>query len=402
METEVLTVTVSQLNNYIKRVMENNSYLKDIWVKGEISNFKLHYSGHIYMTLKDDHAAVRAVMFRGAAARLRFQPENGMKAICRGRVSVYERDGQYQLYVEEIQPDGLGALHMAFEQLKQKLGEEGLFDDSYKKPLPPYPSVIGVVTAPTGAAVRDIIHVLGRRFPLARVRICPVLVQGEQAAGQIAAAIHFLNQNHLCDVIIAGRGGGSIEDLWAFNEEIVARAVFASEIPVISAVGHETDFTICDFVADRRAPTPSAAAEIAVPSVFEVAERIAGCGAALLSSIRQFFLERRSVLSRLQNAGALLYFPNTLADKRVRTDALQKQLEKDYATYIRAKREKLSALCGRLDALSPLKVLARGYAIASDENGRPIVSVSALAPEKRFSLRLADGSANCCVLPEED
>ncbi len=402
METEVLTVTVSQLNNYIKRVMENNSYLKDIWVKGEISNFKLHYSGHIYMTLKDDHAAVRAVMFRGAAARLRFQPENGMKAICRGRVSVYERDGQYQLYVEEIQPDGLGALHMAFEQLKQKLGEEGLFDDSYKKPLPPYPSVIGVVTAPTGAAVRDIIHVLGRRFPLAHVRICPVLVQGEQAAGQIAAAIHFLNQNHLCDVIIAGRGGGSIEDLWAFNEEIVARAVFASEIPVISAVGHETDFTICDFVADRRAPTPSAAAEIAVPSAFEVAERIAGCGAALLSSIRQFFLERRSVLSRLQNAGALLYFPNTLADKRVRTDALQKQLEKDYATYIRAKREKLSALCGRLDALSPLKVLARGYAIASDGNGRPIVSVSALAPEKRFSLRLADGSANCCVLPEED
>ena len=402
METEVLTVTVSQLNNYIKRVLENNSYLKDIWVKGEISNFKLHYSGHIYMTLKDDHAAVRAVMFRGAAARLRFQPENGMKAICRGRVSVYERDGQYQLYVEEIQPDGLGALHMAFEQLKQKLGEEGLFDDSYKKPLPPYPSVIGVVTAPTGAAVRDIIHVLGRRFPLARVRICPVLVQGEQAAGQIAAAIHFLNQNHLCDVIIAGRGGGSIEDLWAFNEEIVARAVFASEIPVISAVGHETDFTICDFVADRRAPTPSAAAEIAVPSAFEVAERIAGCGAALLSSIRQFFLERRSVLSRLQNAGTLLYFPNTLADKRVRTDALQKQLEKDYATYIRAKREKLSALCGRLDALSPLKVLARGYAIASDGNGRPIVSVSALAPEKRFSLRLADGSANCCVLPEED
>lgn len=401
METEVLTVTVSQLNNYIKRVMENNSYLKDIWVKGEISNFKLHYSGHIYMTLKDDHAAVRAVMFRGAAARLRFQPENGMKAICRGRVSVYERDGQYQLYVEEIQPDGLGALHMAFEQLKQRLGEEGLFDDSYKKPLPPYPSVIGVVTAPTGAAVRDIIHVLGRRFPLARVRICPVLVQGEQAAGQIAAAIHFLNQNHLCDVIIAGRGGGSIEDLWAFNEEIVARAVFASEIPVISAVGHETDFTICDFVADRRAPTPSAAAEIAVPSAFEVTERIAGCEATLLSSIRQFFLERRSALSRLQNAGALLYFPNTLADKRVRTDALQKQLEKDYATYIRAKREKLSALCGRLDALSPLKVLARGYAIASGEDGKPIVSVTELTPEKCFSLRLADGSANCCVLPEK-
>ena len=265
MSQEVLTVTVSQLNHYIKRVIENNSYLKNIWIKGEISNCKLHHSGHIYLTLKDDASVLKAVMFRGAAAGLRFLPENGMKVLARGRVSVYERDGQYQLYIEEMQPDGVGALHIAYEQLKARLAEEGLFDEQFKQPLPKYPA---------GAAVRDIIHVLGRRFPAAHLRVRPVLVQGDQASAQIADAIAFFNKYKLADVLIVGRGGGSIEDLWAFNEEIVARAVFASDIPIISAVGHETDFTICDFVADRRAPTPSAAAEIAVPSVAELHQRM--------------------------------------------------------------------------------------------------------------------------------
>lgn len=397
MSREILTVTVSQLNHYIKRVMENNSYLKDIWIQGEISNCKLHHSGHIYLSLKDDASVLRAVMFRTAASSLRFQPENGMKVLARGRISVYERDGQYQLYIEELQPDGVGALHIAFEQLKAKLAEEGLFEERFKKPLPEYPQTIGVVTALTGAAVRDIIHVLGRRCPSAQVRIFPVLVQGEQAATQIAEAISFFNQKKLADVLIVGRGGGSIEDLWAFNEEIVARSIFASEIPVISAVGHETDFTIADFVADRRAPTPSAAAEIAVPSVSETAERLASLRSVLCYRINGMIEQQKQHLELLKRSRSLADFPKSLEDCHLRLCNAQNALDETEQTLINSLRDKHAQLLAKLDALSPLKVLARGYAVASLENGKTLSSVKQVQANDMLRLHVTDGSIHCIV-----
>lgn len=397
MSQEVLTVTVSQLNHYIKRVIENNSYLKNIWIKGEISNCKLHHSGHIYLTLKDDASVLKAVMFRGAAAGLRFRPENGMKVLARGRVSVYERDGQYQLYIEEMQPDGVGALHIAYEQLKARLAEEGLFDEQFKQPLPKYPAAVGVVTALTGAAVRDIIHVLGRRFPAAHVRVRPVLVQGDQAAAQIADAIAFFNKHKLADVLIVGRGGGSIEDLWAFNEEIVARAVFASDIPIISAVGHETDFTICDFVADRRAPTPSAAAEIAVPSVAELHQRMSALCSALLYQINHQLERKSQILEHLARSPALSAFNGTLEDRRMRLLQTQKALEQAMSDALSQKADAAAFLAAKLDALSPLKVLARGYALASAPGGGLLSSVTQVQAGDHISIRLSDGGLDCTV-----
>lgn len=397
MSQEILTVSVSKLNHYIKRVMENNSYLKNIWIQGEISNCKLHHSGHIYLTLKDDASALRAVMFRTAASALRFQPENGMKVLARGRISVYERDGQYQLYIEELQPDGVGALHIAYEQLKAKLAEEGLFDEQFKKPLPKYPQTIGVVTALTGAAVRDIIHVLGRRCPSARVRIVPVLVQGTQAAGQIAEAIAFFNQKKLADVLIVGRGGGSIEDLWAFNEEIVARAIFASEIPIISAVGHETDFTIADFVADRRAPTPSAAAEIAVPAFSEMYERLASLRAALTYRLNGYLEQQKQRLELMKRSPVLADFSKTTEEFHLRLDNAQSRLEEAEKKILQQKSEHSAQLFAKLDALSPLKVLSRGYAVAASENGKTIVSAKQVQTNDSLRLRVSDGSIDCIV-----
>lgn len=395
---ELLTVTVSQLNNYIKRVMDANGYLSQIWVRGELSNCKRHYSGHIYMTLKDETSAIRAVMFRSAAAGLKFEPENGMKVLARGRVTVYERDGQYQLYVEEMQPDGVGALHIAFEQLKARLGEEGLFDEQFKKPLPRYPCRIGVVTAKTGAAVRDIIHVLSRRYPLAEIYVCPVLVQGEQAAAQVAAAIDFLNETDYVDVMIVGRGGGSIEDLWAFNEEIVARSIFASHIPVISAVGHEVDFTIADFVADVRAPTPSAAAEVAVPDIAELRIRAEQLRTRMTTQINKIIDRKSTQLDGLKNARALRLFGNTLEDCQLRVADLLTELQRAADGVFKDKQERLAALSGKLDALSPLKVLSRGYAIATDQSGTIVRSIKALASGDRITLRLVDGEQDCRVL----
>ncbi len=397
MNQEILTVTVSQLNNYVKRVIENNSYLKNIWIKGEISNFKQHSSGHIYMTLKDEGSNLRAVMFRSAAMSLRFSPENGMKILARGRISVYERDGQYQLYIEEMQPDGIGALHIAFEQLKVRLDEEGLFDEKYKKPLPQYPETIGVVTASTGAAVRDIINVLGRRYPQAKVKLRPVLVQGDGAAKDIADAIAFFNVHKLCDVLIVGRGGGSVEDLWAFNEEIVARAVFASEIPVISAVGHETDFTICDFVADRRAPTPSAAAEIAVPSALELRARINSLNSQLILKMNYKTERLKKFLEKLSSASVLSNFSLSLADRKMHLGQTQATLEQKMDDLIRRKKENLALFSGKLDALSPLKVLSRGYAVATSADGSIINSVSQAKVGDDILLTLSDGKLDCTV-----
>jgi len=393
----VMTVTVSALNNYIKRVMDNNSYLKDICVKGEISNYKAHSSGHVYMTLKDEGSVIKAVMFKGSARLLRFNLENGMKIIARGRVSVYEAGGQYQMYVESIQPDGVGALYVAYEQLKAKLAEEGLFNAEFKKPLPRFPETIGVVTAATGAAVRDIINVLKRRYPLAKVRVLPVAVQGEGAGQEVAEAIDYLNEHKLCDVIIAGRGGGSIEDLWAFNEECVARAIFRSEIPVISAVGHEVDFTIADFVADMRAPTPSAAAEIAVPNVAELMQYLMSVKSGMFLNVNSLIERKRHKLTMCENNPSFKMFKNFIKDKEVALDDLTTDMESAMRDIIKTKKEVFSGFVGKLDALSPLRVIGRGYAVAFSESGNVIRKCSDVSSGEEISVRITDGDIQCVV-----
>ena len=394
MEREILTVSVSQLNNYIKRVLDANSYLSDIYVKGEISNFKLHSSGHIYASLKDEGALIKMVMFKGSVQNLKVMPENGMRVICRGRISVYERDGVYQLYCEDIVPDGVGSLYAAFEKLKAKLQKEGLFDEVYKKPLPRFPQRIGIVTAKTGAAVRDMINVSKRRFPLAELVLVPVSVQGISAAPEIAEAIKMLNRHKACDVMICGRGGGSIEDLWAFNEEIVARAIFESEIPVVSAVGHETDFTISDFVADLRAPTPSAAAEVVCPSETELKKTLLQKKERLSDSLIHFLEIKKNRLERLCDSYAFVHFPDKLSEYKQFIDALLKDGADAVLKRVSEKRMALSASSAKLDALSPLKTLSRGYSIAQKEDGTLISSVKDAKVGDVFTLSFKDGKKN--------
>ena len=390
-------LTVSQLNTYIKSIIDGDINLNNVFVCGEISNFTDHYrTGHYYLTLKDEGASVKAVMFRTANQRLKFKPENGMNVITRGRISVYERDGQYQLYIDDMQPDGLGALNLAFEQLKNKFAQEGLFDQNRKKPIPKYPRRIGVVTSPTGAAVRDIINILARRFPLAEVVLCPVQVQGASAAGQIIDAIKRFNAGHYADVLIVGRGGGSIEELWAFNEETVARAVAASDIPVISAVGHETDYTICDFVADLRAPTPSAAAELAVPEMFEQRAAVSGaimrCGKALHSRLQT----ERAKLRQLQMSRGLVSPVMSINIHRQKLDGLLASLSTLVMTDVAAKRSNLSLVAGKLDTLSPLKVLGRGYALAY-AGGDLLHDASKISIGSEVDLLLEKGRLLCTV-----
>lgn len=394
MENKIYTATVSQVNKYIKQIMDKTPILNSMWVKGEISNFKLHYSGHCYLTLKDEGGVLKAVMFKGSAEGLSFSPQNGMKVLARGRVSVYERDGAYQLYIEEMQPDGVGSLHIAYEQLKAKLLEEGLFDDQYKKPIPKFPKTIGVITATTGAAIRDIINVLGRRYPCARVLIYPSLVQGTGASAQIACGIRYFNETAGADVLIVGRGGGSIEDLWAFNEEVTARAIFESGIPIISAVGHETDFTISDFVADMRAPTPSAAAELAVPSVFELKERIINLKNRSVYSIGNSVQSHRKTLCNL----AIKSPQGMIDDARLELDGILKHAIRNNMLVLNKKRDNLSALCGKLEAMSPLSVLGRGYSIAKGVDGNVIRSAKLLQSGDMFELVLADGKKDCRVV----
>lgn len=395
MEQQVLTVTVSELNHYIYRVIEHNGYLKNICVKGEISNFKRHPSGHLYLTLKDEGSLLRGVMFRSAGASLRFIPQDGMRVLARGRIAVYETGGTYQLYIESMEPDGEGALYLAYEKLKKKLETEGLFDPAFKKPLPPYPETVSVVTAASGAAVRDILNILNRRYPLANVKLFPVSVQGEGAAAEIAEALRLLNEHKIGDVIIVGRGGGSIEDLWAFNEEVVARAIFASQIPVISAVGHETDFTIADFVADLRAPTPSAAAELAVPDMFELKQRISVLSGTMAASMRHRLLSCRKAADVLAGHPALAGFAGQIAEQRVTVDQLEKDALVAFRSYLDKRKLTLSATAGKLDALSPLSALSRGYTYASLPDGQLLHSARMLTNGTRFHLRFADGNADC-------
>lgn len=385
--------TVSQINGYIKKILDRNIILNNVWVKGELSNFKLHYSGHIYTTLKDEGGVLKAVMFRGAASALAFTPQDGMKVLARGKVGVYENGGVYQLYIEEMIPDGVGELYIAYEQLKAKLQEEGLFDERHKKPIPRFPSKVGVITAPTGAAVRDIINVITRRFPMAEIVLYPAQVQGTGSAQSVAAGIEYFNETNSVDTIIAGRGGGSIEDLWAFNEEIVARAIFNSKIPVISAVGHETDFTIADFAADLRAPTPSAAAEIAVPSALDLAASIN----MQKSRLTQAQLSRLKALQLKINSLKLKTPQEIINDNSQRLDNLTRRAENSFKLILSHKRRSLGEASGRLNALSPLNTLARGYSIPMKSDGTVIRSVGDTKSGDEFVLKLRDGDTECVV-----
>lgn len=388
--------SVSELNNYIKNLFENNRTLSSVTVKGEISNFVNHRSGHLYFSLKDAEGQVRAVMFRSHAARLRFAPESGMKVIVHGSVTVYPRDGSYQIYVSSMQPDGIGALYLAYEQLKARLGAEGLFDQEHKMPLPRFPRRIGVITSPTGAAVRDIINVTGRRYPLAKVYLYPALVQGAGAEADLVSAVDYFDKSGLCDVIIIGRGGGSIEDLWAFNSEALARKIFECRIPIISAVGHETDFTICDFVSDMRAPTPSAAAELAVPDSSEIRIALDGildrCSSALVRNVER----ARERLDRAGASFAAEKFSLLVGEKREELSRVYERAVTATDGRLERSRGDLAILAEKLSALSPLSVLSRGYSVVT-RKGCGIGTVSDLEIGDRISVRFRDGSVTADV-----
>lgn len=389
-------LSVTEVNQYIKQMLEQDQILSQVSVRGELSNYKMHSSGHHYFTLKDDGAVISAVMFRGDASKLRFRPENGMKVILSGRVSLFPKSGQYQIYVRDMQPDGVGALYIAFEQLKQKLHAEGLFDPAKKKPIPKYPGRIALVTSPTGAAVRDMIRILRQRYPLAKVLVCPVKVQGDGAAEEIAAMLDYVNAHALADVIITGRGGGSMEDLWAFNEEVLARAVYRSEIPVISAVGHEPDVTICDYVADLRAATPSNAAELAVVNSAELQVRLHNVTARMTQSVLADIQHKRQHLRLLAEKKIMQSPYEYLSERRMLLTMLQHRLEGSQRGLLQKKKQQYASVAAAMDAMSPLKVLGRGYAIAM-KNGAVVQSAAALQCGDATSLQLRDGVANCRV-----
>lgn len=396
-------LTVSQVNFFIKSLIEGDGRLSDLFISGEISNFTDHYrSGHLYFSLKDEKSVLKAVMFAGSAKRLKFKPMDGMKVIIRGRVSVYEPSGQYQLYAEDMQPDGIGAMSIAFEQLKKKLEAEGLFSDEYKNPLPAYPKKIGVITSSTGAAVRDILQITARRWPVAEIVLCPVLVQGEGAPAQLTEAVRALNRQNACDVIIIGRGGGSIEDLQAFNDETLARAIFSSSIPVVSAVGHETDYTIADFVADLRAPTPSAAAELTTPNIREEAARIL--------SYHEYFQDGAvKYIEYLRQSVDILYADSLLGMRQGITDRLKHETDESVRNLRAAfslaherSKGKFVHLAGKLDSLSPLKTLERGFAVVSGEDGAVRKSIREVQVGDGIQIQLSDGKIHAEVKNTEE
>lgn len=393
--------SVSQVNGYLKELVDGDPLLRGLLVRGEVSNYKCYPSGHHYFSLKDEQGSIRCVMFRGDAARLRFRPVNGLSVIAYGRVSVYPRDGQYQLYCTQLMEDGRGALDRAFEELKKKLEAQGLFDPARKKPLPAYPRRIALVTSPAGAAVRDMIRILRQRWPMTGVLVVPVRVQGEGAAEEIAAAIHQVNNRSDIDLIITGRGGGSREDLWAFNEEPVAWAISLSNIPVISAVGHEPDVTISDYVADVRASTPSNAAEVAVPDQRQERQRLEGLTVRLRQATQVRLDKRRKELEQLRQSRVLRRPTAVVDDQRMRLDGVQHRLALALERSLRRGRVELAELAGRIDAMSPLKVLGRGYAIAKHQD-QAVTSVAQVEPGDGVDVMVSDGVLHCRVEEKEE
>ena len=396
MSQQILSIT--QINEYIRTMMDGDALLTGVAVRGEISNYKVYPSGHHYFTLKDEGAALKCVMFKGNALRLRFRPDNGMKVIAMGRITVYPRDGAYQLYCTAMAMDGVGDLYAAFEQLKAKLAAQGLFDPAHKKPLPKYPGVIGIVTSPAGAAVHDMLRILRKRYPLTEVRLLPVRVQGAEAPAEIAAAIRYANHHRLADLLIVGRGGGSIEDLWAFNEEAVARAVYDSRIPVISAVGHEPDVTISDFVADLRAATPSNAAELAVPDQDTLRQTLDSVSTAMVTALQRQIKAARRHLQELSASPALQSPVNYLGQKRKSLELLKNRLLSAQTNGVNRRKQAYISLTAKLDAMSPLKVLTRGYAMTRLEDGTVLRSVRQVAAGTQVTVSLRDGRFSASVI----
>lgn len=391
-------ITVTDLNKYIKGRIDNDEMLNNVLVKGEISNFKNHYTGHMYFTLKDENSLIKCVMFKTYTTHLSFMPKDGMKVIVLGGVSVFERDGVYQIYAKAMKEDGLGNLYVAYEELKNKLSNEGLFDEKYKKPIPFMPKTIGVLTSNTGAVIRDIINVSTRRNPNVNIRLYPVPVQGSGAGEKIAEGIELMNKNKLADVLIIGRGGGSIEDLWPFNEEIVARAMFNSEIPIISAVGHETDFTIADFVADLRAPTPSAAAELAVANIDDVRENLRAYNNRYKVSLKKKIELMKMSYEKCMTRQAFKNPTQKINEQYMLIDMKVKSLQNSILLKIKEDKTKFVKEVAKLDALSPLKTLTRGYSIISKQDGRIAKEVKDLSQGEKVSIRLSDGKVDAQVL----
>ncbi len=395
-------VSVSQLNEYIRGKLDGDALLSGIAVRGELSNYKVYPSGHHYFTLKDEASSLKCVMFKSSAVRLRFRPENGMKVIAMGKISVYPRDGVYQLYCASMAMDGIGDLYAAFEQLKAKLSAQGLFDPAHKKPLPKYPGTIGIVTSSAGAAVHDMLRILRKRYPLTRVLLLPVRVQGAEAPGEIAAAIRYANHYQLADLLIVGRGGGSIEDLWAFNDEQVAHAIYDSRIPVISAVGHEPDVTISDYVADLRAATPSNAAELAVPDQDALRQNLDSMCMAMTTALTRQVKAARQHLQVLSGSPALQSPTGYLEQRRKSLELLQNRLVSAETRTVERKNRQFIELTSKLDAMSPLKVLTRGYALVRREDGIVLKSVRQIEPGERIKVSLSDGSLTAAVTEKEN
>lgn len=395
MAQQVLTIT--QLNEYIRSRMDVDPLLTQVAVKGEISNYKLYPSGHHYFTLKDESSALKAVMFKGNAVRLRFRPENGMKVIAMGKVSVFPRDGAYQLYCTAMAMDGIGDLYAAFEQLKRDLAAKGLFDPSHKKPLPKYPGTIAIITSSAGAAVHDMLRILRKRYPLSRVKLLPVRVQGVEAPGEIAAAIAYANKHRLADLLIVGRGGGSIEDLWAFNDERVAYAIYESVIPVISAVGHEPDVTISDYVGDLRAATPSNAAELAVPDQEALRQNLDSMSYAMASALTRQLKAAQQHLNVLSESSALQSPTGYIEQRRKNLELLKNRMISAQNNGISRKNARYIAAVSKLDAMSPMKVLTRGYSMAQTERGEVLRSVNQVSAGDRIEITLSDGKISASV-----
>lgn len=391
-------ITVTDLNRYIKNKVDDDEYLNNVLVKGEISNFKHHYTGHMYFTLKDENSLIKCIMFKTYTPNLKFVPKDGMKVMILGTVSVFERDGVYQIYCKAMQEDGMGSLYTAYEELKNKLEKQGLFDKKYKKEIPKMPRCIGVLTSNTGSVIRDIINVSTRRNPNCYIKLLPVPVQGKGAGEKIAEAIKIMNENKLADVIILARGGGSLEDLWPFNEEIVAHAIFESELPVISAVGHETDFTIADFVADLRAPTPSAAAELAVPNVTDIIMNLEKYNNRLKNSLKKKIELMRLRYEKCMASRVFREPLQKINERYISIDMLVKQIQNSINNKIKDDKTKMIELITKLDTLSPLKTLTRGYCLATTNNGKIIKSVIKLKKDDELVLRFNDGNTNVKVL----